>query len=145
MTTPSVILSQEEKELLVKAACKAQKQTYSPYSNFPVGAALLTHDDEIICGTNVENASFSMTICAERTAILQGVYKGHRSFKAIAISTRQGDFPCGACRQVLAEFNEPSMPIIICSEKEVITDETTLGVLLPKAFVPKRLLDSKNS
>lgn len=92
---------------LVEAARDAQRHAYAPYSNFPVGAALLTREGRIITGANVENASYGLTLCAERVAVARAVSEGYRRFRAIAIvAPHPVPAPCGACRQVLAEFGE---------------------------------------
>src|SRR6185295_18399122 len=101
---------QNEQEL-IQAALEAQKRAFCPYSNFPVGAALRTASGRIYQGVNVENASFGLTICAERVAASTAVANGDRDFTAIAIVSRGGVSPCGACRQFLAEFN-PNLTII---------------------------------
>src|SRR5436309_14978950 len=91
---------------LVAAARKAMTRAYAPYSKFRVGAALLTSSGRIFTGCNIECSSYSLTLCAERTAIFKALSEGHRRFTAIAIATKTGEFipPCGACRQVMAEF-----------------------------------------
>jgi len=96
---------------LETAAQAAIKQAYSPYSGFRVGAALRTQDGKIFAGSNVENASFSLSICAERVALFKAVSEGHRSFTDLAIVSSSGrpTFPCGACRQVLIEFSQDLM------------------------------------
>lgn len=99
---------------LVARAAKAKKRAYAPYSNFRVGAALLATNGTIVEGCNVENSSYSLTICAERNAVFHAVARGLTDFRSIAISSDDPDFlpPCGACRQVLSEFN-PTMEIIL--------------------------------
>ena len=94
------------KTKLIVAAHKAKKNSYSPYSKFRVGAALLTSTGKIITGCNIENSSYSLTICAERTAIFKAVSEGHKRFKAIVIASDSSSFipPCGACRQVLSDL-----------------------------------------
>ncbi|HMD13805.1 MAG TPA: cytidine deaminase [Bacteroidota bacterium] len=94
------------KTKLIFAAHKAKKNSYSPYSKFRVGAALLTSSGKIITGCNIENSSFSLTICAERTALFKAVSEGHKRFKAIVIASDSSSFipPCGACRQVLSDL-----------------------------------------
>lgn len=94
------------KTKLILAAHKAKKHSYSPYSKFRVGAALLTSSGKIITGCNIENSSYSLTICAERTAIFKAVSEGHKRFKAIVIASDSSNFipPCGACRQVLSDL-----------------------------------------
>ena len=112
----------EKKDLegLFSRAVEASKGSYSPYSKFPVGAALLTEDGTVITGANIENRSFGLTNCAERTAI-------YRKFTAIAIATPTASYPvapCGACRQVISEFAPPEMPVIFGAdfENSVFTD-----------------------
>jgi cytidine deaminase len=94
------------KTKLITAAHKAKKNSYSPYSKFRVGAALLTSSGKIITGCNIENSSYSLTICAERTALFKAVSEGHKRFKAIVIASDSSSFipPCGACRQVLSDL-----------------------------------------
>jgi cytidine deaminase len=124
----------DEKEL-VSMANQAREKAYAPYSNFRVGAALLTEDNKVFTGVNVENSSHGATVCAERTAVCKAVSEGYKEFKAIAIASDSDDYiyPCGICRQVLSEFNNGSMRII-CSKPtgEYIT--FTLEELLPSAF-----------
>lgn len=121
---------------LLRAAVKASKQAHAPYSKFLVGAALLTEGGEVITGCNVENASFGLTICAERSAIFTAVGRGRRKFRAVAIvADAKKPYPCGACRQVLAEFCPPETPVFIAPSRKVADYEaTTLGELLPKTF-----------
>ena len=118
---------------LFAEARKAADFAYAPYSKFHVGAALLAADGTVFTGCNVENRSFGLTICAERSAIAKAVSAGHRSFKALAVSTPDSVTPvgpCGACRQVLSEFMEPSSPVLFAgSGSEKV--ETTLGILYP--------------
>ena len=101
-------------ERLFKEAEKAALQSYSPYSHFRVGAALLTEEGKIYTGTNVENRSFGLTICAERSAVVSAVSSGERRFIALAIATPDSDTPvgpCGACRQVISEFMTGDAPV----------------------------------
>jgi cytidine deaminase len=99
---------------LITAAKRAQRRAYAPYSKFRVGAALLTTTGEVFTGCNVENASYGLTICAERVAVTQAVRDGHRKFKAIAVVAPNAALsPCGACRQVLAEFGDM---VVICAD-----------------------------
>lgn len=114
-------------------ALKASENSYSPYSHFPVGAALLMEDGSVVTGVNVENRSYGLTNCAERTAVFAAVAKGYRTFKALAIAAPKADYPvgpCGACRQVLTEFAPGETPVIFGSslEKTVVK---TLGELYP--------------
>ena len=98
---------------LVKNALSARKNSYSPYSKYKVGSAIKCPDGKIYSGTNVENASYGMTICAERSAIFSAVSEGKREFDSIVVITKDGKgFPCGGCRQVLNEFN-PNMQVIL--------------------------------
>jgi cytidine deaminase len=119
---------------LILAARQAQQQAYAPYSNFQVGAALLTADGEIFTGANIENASFGLTICAERVAVFKAVFTGQRNFAALAVSSSGAGFvyPCGACLQVLAEFS-PHIKIIISNENNEFR-EYLLQDLLPQIF-----------
>ena len=121
-------------EKLVKAAKRASSLAYAPYSNFHVGAALLTWDDVIYTACNIENASFGATICAERAAVAIAVSEGKRSFKAIAIyaETDEPISPCGICRQVLAEFSKQMTVYCSCKSGKTIT--YSLSDLLPDAF-----------
>ena len=118
---------------MFEQARKAAEFAYAPYSKFRVGAALLTDDGTIVTGCNVENRSFGLGICAERSAVVKAVGLGYRSFKALAVSTPDSETPvgpCGACRQVLSEFMEPSAPVIFGgSGKEKV--ETSIGILYP--------------
>jgi len=120
-------------QALFVAAEKASEKSYSPYSHFPVGAALLMEDGSIISGVNVENRSFGVTNCAERTALFTAVAAGYRSFSAIAIATPASDYPvgpCGVCRQALSEFASAETPVIFgCSSDNQV--QTTLGELYP--------------
>ncbi len=123
---------------LIESAKNARKKSYSPYSGFSVGAAILTEDGKIYEGANIENASYSLTICAERVALFNAIMNGETKFKAIAIAGGKNDDsedicpPCGACRQVLSEFCEKDMKVILIGNQEVL--ETTLGELLPLGF-----------
>jgi cytidine deaminase len=119
---------------LIRAAQESQARAYAPYSNFPVGAALRTASGAIYQGVNVENASFGLTICAERVAASAAVAAGDRDFVAIAVVTRGGVSPCGACRQFLAEFNPALRVIMVDSSSPKEVKETNLDVLLPGRF-----------
>ncbi len=127
-------MHQSEIDVLIKSALDAQKRAYCPFSNFPVGAALQTASGRIYQGVNVENISFGLTNCAERVAIGTAVAAGEREFTAIAVASRGGVTPCGACRQVLAEFN-PSLPIVMVdSLNPSEVHHATLDQLLPGRF-----------
>lgn len=117
--------------LLVRQAAEAMKFSYSPYSLFPVGAALHCTDGRVFTGCNIENVSFGMTNCAERTAVFKAVSEGARDFDVIAISANQIPWPCGACRQVLAEFS-PDIRILLSHGDEII--EKRLSELLPHSI-----------
>lgn len=122
------------REDLVRAALAAQRHAYAKYSNFPVGAALRTASGAVFLGVNVENASFGLTLCAERVAAASAVAAGERAFVALAVASRTGVPPCGACRQFLAEFN-PELPIVLVdSLRPEQVRETTLAELLPGRF-----------
>jgi cytidine deaminase len=125
------------KEELMESARNTKKAAYAPYSKFPVGAALLLKDGNVINGVNVENVSFGATNCAERTAIFTAITKGYTKgdFQAIAVAGDTMDFlpPCSICRQVLSEFCLPDMPVYLTNEKKEIL-ELSLKDLLPYAF-----------
>lgn len=122
------------RQQLITRAIAVREQAYAPYSKFLVGTALLTEDDQIVTGCNVENASFGMTICAERNAVFAAVAQGHRRFQAIALATVGGATPCGACRQVLAEFCDDLSVLIVDVDQPKLVIETSLAVLLPGRF-----------
>ena len=117
---------------LIDAARQAQKNSHSPYSKYKVGAAVLSNDDTIISGCNVESSSYSLTCCAERTALFSAVSKGYKKFKALSVITENGGTPCGACRQVIWELCG-DIPIYIADENGKI-EKTTSKELLPNAF-----------
>lgn len=123
---------------LLAAACTAREQAYAPYSHFAVGAALLAADGSLYTGVNVENASYGLTICAERTAVGNMVSAGVQEIKAVAVCTVNGVAPCGACRQVLAEFVRGDIPVYLLDESGRV-QETTLFTLLPHHFGPTDL------
>lgn len=122
------------------AARKAAKQSYSPYSKFRVGAAILTGRGKIYSGCNVENASYGLCNCAERTAIFTAAAAGEREVRAVVVYTPTTTVtaPCGACRQVINEFGPDAVVISVC-DSDVRLD-TTASALLPDAFGPKNLL-----
>jgi cytidine deaminase len=124
-------------ERLVNVAKKASKFAYAPYSKFKVGAAILTSSGKIYSGANIENASYGLTVCAERVAIFKALSEGEKDFKSIAIYTKTKDFtkPCGACRQVLSEFN-PNLSVIIVNNSGKIK-KTSISKLLPNPFRKK--------
>ncbi len=125
---------------LIEKANEMLDYAYVPYSNFPVGAAILAKTGEIYAGCNVENSSYGLTNCGERTAIFKAVSEGAREFdKMVITGNTDGPIsPCGACRQVISEFCAPEMPVILTNVKGDIK-ETTVGELLPGAFTPTDL------
>jgi cytidine deaminase len=124
---------------LIAAAREASTRAYCPYSKFPVGAAVLTVGGTIVSGCNIENASYGLTVCAERSAVFGAVAQGHREIKAIAIYTPTPipAAPCGACRQVLNEFAPEADVISVCAGRDEI--RMTVRELLPSAFGPHNL------
>jgi len=127
-------MTEPARDQLIRAALDAQKRAYAPYSNFPVGAALRTASGKIYPGANVENASYSLAICAERVAASSAVAAGDRDFTDIAIVSRGGAPPCGACRQFLAEFNPTLRVIMVDTEHQDHGFQSTLDDLLPNRF-----------
>lgn len=127
-------MNSETKQALMNAAIEARKAAYAPYSKFLVGAALLTESNVIVTGCNVENASYGLCFCAERTAIVKAVSEGCKNFAAIAVATDGGGTPCGACRQFIAEFCDGATPIFVVDAASSESTEYTLEELLPNAF-----------
>ena len=117
---------------LLKAAQASRLRAYAPYSNYAVGAAVLGSAGQIYTGCNVENASYGLTLCAERNAISAMVGAGCTSIQAIAVATADGGTPCGACRQVIAEFATNDVPILCASDSSV--QQFTMAELLPSSF-----------
>ena len=132
------MLTDELRQTLIQTAIEARKWAYAPYSNYAVGAALLTSSGRIYDGVNVENAAYPETLCAERVAVVKAVSAGERQFEAIAVVTDNGGSPCGACRQVLAEFGLDTI-ILIANEAGDLKSEIVLSELLPFAFTPTDL------
>lgn len=130
-----------DNKLLARKAIEAKENAYTPYSGFNVGAAVLTETGSVYTGCNIENASFSPTICAERTAIAKAVSEGDRKIKTIAI-TGDSDwtFPCGVCRQVIREFSDKNTKIIIVKSEDEYK-EYSVEDLLPNSFGPDDLKD----
>ena len=127
------MVSEEKLIELFEKAMSASKNSYSPYSKFPVGAAILTSDGRIYTGCNVENRSYGLTNCAERTAMFTAVAEGARRIAAVAIAAPKADYPvgpCGACRQVLTEFGDDNVPVVFGSKIENLK-KATLGELYP--------------
>lgn len=132
---------QIDKEDLIQRAISAMSRAYAPYSKYRVGAALLTASGKIYTGCNVENSAYSETICAERTAVVKAISEGEHEFVAIAVASRNGGAPCGACRQVLNEFS-PDMTVIITDEQGFVDEPggiCTAADLLPLRFGPSHL------
>ena len=122
---------------LVALATLARERAYAPYSGYAVGAALLGKSGRVYTGCNVENAVYSLTICAERAALVKAVSEGERAFESIAVVTANGGSPCGSCRQVLAEFAPHLRVLIAIPGKQVAVQ--TIAELLPRAFGPQDL------
>lgn len=132
---------EDMKEELIRAALEAREKSYSPYSHYRVGAALLSEDGEIITGCNVENASYGATCCAERTAVFKAISEGKRRFSAIAIAggmegkdPEDYAYPCGICRQVLSEFVGDDSFTVIAAKSVSDYKEYSLNELLPYSF-----------
>jgi homotetrameric cytidine deaminase len=125
-------LSEDERTLL-DAARDARTRAYTPYSGFPVGAAVEVDDGRLYSGANIENAAYPQTVCAERVAIFKAVSEGARRLRRVAVVSESGASPCGGCRSVMAEFGDPDTEVLI-SDLDGHTRRTTLGVLLPDAF-----------
>lgn len=132
------MLTNELVEKLIQTAAESRRWAYAPYSNYQVGAALLTASGKIYNGVNIENAAYPATICAERVAIFKAVSEGELQFVALAVVTSNGGAPCGSCRQVLAEFGLDTI-VLIADEAGKVVFETTSGGLLPGAFTPNFL------
>ena len=134
-------LTQQEIDRLLDLAEEARDHSYAPYSKYNVGAALLTADGQVYQGCNIENAGFTPTVCAERTAFFKAVYDGHRAFRAIAViaTGEEMGFPCGVCRQVMAEFCDRDFIIITANRDRTKVDVSSFEALLPHSFGPKDL------
>ena len=132
-------MDQQLRQKLEAAARDAAQHSYSPYSHFPVGAAILTADGQIFTGANIENASFGLTNCAERTAIFKAVSEGASEIMHVVVytPTSHPTMPCGACRQVIREFGRQAACVSICDSEQRL--ETTLEELLPHSFGPEQL------
>ncbi|HPJ00439.1 MAG TPA: cytidine deaminase [Enterococcus sp.] len=128
------------KEEWIQTAIDALDKAYVPYSHFPVGACLVTKDGKAYQGLNIENASYGLSNCAERTAIFKAISEGEREFQHLVVAghTPEPIAPCGACRQVIAEFCQADMPVTLVGD-DGITKETTVGELLPYSFTNKDL------
>jgi cytidine deaminase len=125
---------------LIEAARQVRERAYAPYSGFSVGAALLGRSGRVYTGCNVENASYPLTTCAERTAVARAVAEGERDFEAIAVVTATGATPCGACRQILHEFGGPEGELrVLVADLEGHVQTFTIKELLPAGFTPDQL------
>lgn len=133
-----MILNPEQRQQLVEAAIKARLMAYAPYSQYKVGAAVLSTSGRVFSGANVENAAYPTTMCAERVAIFKAVSEGEREFAAIAVVTSNAGMSCGGCRQVMAEFGLDTL-VLIADDQGQIAQELTVRDLLPGAFTPKDL------
>jgi cytidine deaminase len=134
-------IDEEIAERLMAAARQAATHAYVPYSSFPVGAAVLTADGSVVTGCNVENASYGLTVCAERTAVFTAVAAGHRTIVAVAVTAPRVATvtPCGACRQVLKEFKPRDQDLVVILEGSPRLEFVPLDDLLPRAFGPREL------
>ncbi|MBO4775873.1 MAG: cytidine deaminase [Lachnospiraceae bacterium] len=141
-------MKKEFKKLMI-VALEARNFSYAPYSEYTVGAALLCADGRIVTGSNIENASYGATVCAERTAFFKAVSEGEKDFVAIAIAGGKKDeepvdfaYPCGVCRQVMREFCDETKFKVFVVKSETEYEEYVLGNLLPKSFGPNNLSDT---
>jgi cytidine deaminase len=137
-------LTSEERRYLIDQAIIARQYAYSPYSSYPVGAAILTDSGEVFTGCNIEVASFGATVCGERTAAFKAVSEGQRAFRAVAVVTSNGAAPCGLCRQVLYEFS-PHMVVIMADAEGELVWEGPLTDLLPHGFGPQKLAEGQQA
>lgn len=130
-----VKLTNELRKKLIQSALQAREKAYAPYSNYQVGAALVTPSGKFFTGCNVESAAYPTSMCAERVAVFKAVSEGEREFLAMAVVTSNGGTPCGACRQVLAEFGLDTI-VLIADTSGKLKQEARLAELLPGAFGP---------
>ena len=131
-------LTNDMRQKLIHLAMEVRVHAYVPYSNYRVGAALLTRSGKLYSGVNVENAAYPTGICAERVAVFKAVSEGEREFLAMAVVTDNGGTPCGACRQVMAEFGL-DLTVLIADAHGNLRQEMTLAELLPGAFGPAEM------
>ncbi len=127
-------MEKQIQDSLLRSALEIRQQAYAPYSKFLVGAAVVTEDGSIFTGTNVENASYGLTICAERVAAAAAVAAGHRKITAVAVATAGGAAPCGACRQFLAEFGGSMDVLLVDVDRPENVKQMSLADLLPEQF-----------
>lgn len=128
------MVTEAQKTSLIEAACTARENAYAPYSEYKVGAAILVEDGRVFAGVNVENASYGLSICAERTAVFKAVSEGARKILAVAVCTANAGSPCGACRQVLVEFGA-DIPVWYTDPAGTV-HESSLYKLIPEHFDP---------
>ena len=134
------MLTTQDKETLIQQAREARELAYAPYSHYRVGAAVLTADGQVYSGSNVENAAYPSSLCAERVAIFKAVSEGHRRIDAIAVVTKNGGSPCGGCRQGMREVGGTELLVLIADESGAMLEEFTLDELLPRSFGPDELV-----
>jgi cytidine deaminase len=127
-------MAETDRSNLIKAAIAARELAYAPYSQFLVGAALLTKDGTVFRGCNVENTSYGLCICAERTAICKAVSEGHQEFEAIAVAATPFATPCGACRQFIVEFGKQIEVIVVDANDPSNVKSWTIDELIPENF-----------
>lgn len=131
-------------ERVVEEAIEIRQRAYAPYSKFRVGAAVLLQNQQIITGVNVENCSYGLSLCAERTALVSAIAKGAAPKRflalAIAVDSQAKATPCGACRQVIAELCHPDMPLFVANLHDASCRAYVAADLLPEAFLPEALL-----
>jgi cytidine deaminase len=132
------MLTDEMRGRLVESSLGARRRAYAPYSEYTVGAALLTSSGKVYDGVNVENAAYPTSMCAERVAVFKAVSEGETNFSTIAVASSNGGTPCGACRQVLSEFGSETKVLIVDGGGNIV-QETTVAELLPGAFGPEDL------
>ncbi len=132
-------LSEQDVQALVSRAIEAREKAYAPYSEYLVGAALMTPTGKIYTGCNVENATFGASVCAERVAVFKAVSEGEREILAVAVVTANCATPCGICRQVISEFAAGGCEVIIADDKGNIRSRHLLSDLLPHSFGPDKL------
>lgn len=137
MSSEMARVSDSQRDELIQAARQIREMAYVPYSNYKVGAAILMENGRIFTGVNIENASYGLTVCAERTAVFKAVSEGLRKVVAVAVATDNAGSPCGACRQVLVEF-AGDVPVYLV-DRTGNGRETTLYQLLPDHFGPEHL------
>lgn len=133
------MLTNDKKQELINKAVEARKNSYSPYSHFAVGAAVLAENGQIYTGANIENAAYPSSLCAERVAIHSAIAHGNRKIEAVAVVSAHAVSPCGACRQVMREFGADEMPLLIADGNGTLAEETTLAAMLPRSFGPNEL------